>query len=42
MFDVFYKQYLAACGALAVAPLAQSELRALIEALVERVGATLQ
>jgi hypothetical protein len=42
MFNAFYARYVAACAALAITPLPQAELRALIEALVERAGATLQ
>jgi hypothetical protein len=42
MFNAFYARYVAACAALSVAPLSQIELRVLIEALVERGGATLQ
>jgi hypothetical protein len=42
MFDAFYAQYVTACVALQIAALPQENLCALIEALIERVGATLQ
>jgi hypothetical protein len=42
MFKAFYARYVDACTALSVAPLAQAELRALIETLIERASATAQ
>ena len=42
MFDAFYARYVAACAALAVAPLSAAELRSFIETLLERTDATVQ
>jgi hypothetical protein len=42
MFDAFYARYATACALLEIVPLSQSDLLALIEALLQRVGATIQ
>lgn len=42
MLDAFYARYVAACAAWSIAPLSHAELRALIDTLIERAGATVQ
>jgi hypothetical protein len=42
MFNAFYARYVPACAAPSVTPLPKADLLTLIQALVERAGATLQ